>query len=168
MFSGYDLIFVSSHEKGQSFRVMGNVFCINPLAVGGAAGVSGEKGANTRQPTPSPPTHPPTQTSPHAVFLKCGQLYLSRRAKCISRQKREQTYPHSNQTQFLDNPYCWQKPTNPVYELVWRRRAEHVFGQFLLTRTSVCTCTTHIPFSPVFGRWLFPFLTLFSCIHVSI
>ena len=35
---------------------------------------------------------PPTQTSSHAVFLKCGQLYLSRWAECISWQKREQTY----------------------------------------------------------------------------
>ena len=79
MFSGYDLIFVSSHEKGQSFRGMGNVFCLNPLAVGGAAGVSGEKGANIRQPTP--PTHTDlfscsiSQMWP-TVFVQMSRMYF--------------------------------------------------------------------------------------------
>ena len=75
------------------------------------------------------------------------------------------TYPHSYQTQFLDlTPFADKsQPILPYEGPELGRSWTYVFGQFLLTRTSVCS--THIPFLPVFGRWLFSFFLLHPFQH---
>ena len=56
---GIELCFWALAEKGKTFWGWEIFFCINRLAVRGATAVSGEKGANIRQPF-SANTHPPT------------------------------------------------------------------------------------------------------------
>ena len=125
--------------------------------------MSAEKGANIRQPF-SPNTLPPH--SPHAVFLKFGQLYLFRPAKCISQQSTEQTYvnPFLQHTLMQFSSCCssqiWSTvfvQTSKVYFSAEKEANIHIVSHILPT-------PSHPPNHAYANLLIVYFLNLLNCI----